>query len=73
MSISYEKKNVTRKEIEDILAIINSKSEEDAKAWMENIQESYTYLNPKIMEYALKYFHNHCQYEWWRCLRWHST
>ena len=28
--------------------------------WMENIQESYTYLNPKIMEYALKYFHNHC-------------
>ena len=27
--------------------------------WMENIQESYTYLNPKIMEYALKYFHNH--------------
>lgn len=49
-----------QKYIEDILAIINSKSEEDAKAWMENIQESYTYLNPKIMEYALKYFHNHC-------------
>ena len=49
-----------RKYIEDILAIINSKSEEDAKAWIENIQESYTYLNPKIMEYALKYFHNHC-------------
>ena len=38
-----------QKYIEDILAIINSKSEEDAKAWMENIQESYTYLNPKIM------------------------
>lgn len=49
-----------QKYIEDILAIINSKSEEDAKAWIENIQESYTYLNPKIMEYALKYFHNHC-------------
>lgn len=49
-----------QKYIEDILAIINSKSEEDAKAWMENIQESYTYLNSKIMEYALKYFHNHC-------------
>ena len=49
-----------QKYIEDILTIINSKSEEDAKAWMENIQESYTYLNPKIMEYALKYFHNHC-------------
>lgn len=49
-----------QKYIEDILAIINSKSEEDAKAWMESIQESYTYLNPKIMEYALKYFHNHC-------------
>ena len=49
-----------QKYIEDILAIINSKSEEDAKAWMENIQESYTYLNPNIMEYALKYFHNHC-------------
>lgn len=49
-----------QKYIEDILAIINSKSEEDAKAWMENIQESYTYLNPKIMEYTLKYFHNHC-------------
>ena len=49
-----------QKYIEDILAIINSKSEEDAKAWMENIQESYTCLNPKIMEYALKYFHNHC-------------
>ena len=49
-----------QKYIEDILAIINSKSEEDAKAWMANIQESYTYLNPKIMEYALKYFHNHC-------------
>lgn len=49
-----------QKYIEDILAIINSKSEEDAKAWMENIQESYTYLNPKIMKYALKYFHNHC-------------
>lgn len=49
-----------QKYIEDILVIINSKSEEDAKAWMENIQESYTYLNPKIMEYALKYFHNHC-------------
>ena len=49
-----------QKYIEDILAIINSKSEEDAKDWMENIQESYTYLNPKIMEYALKYFHNHC-------------
>lgn len=49
-----------QKYIEDILAIINSKSKEDAKAWMENIQESYTYLNPKIMEYALKYFHNHC-------------
>ena len=49
-----------QKYIEDILAIINSKSEEDAKAWMENIQESYTYLNPKIMEYALKFFHNHC-------------
>lgn len=49
-----------QKYIEDILAIINSKSEEDAKAWMEDIQESYTYLNPKIMEYALKYFHNHC-------------
>ena len=49
-----------QKYIEDILAIINSKSEEDAKTWMENIQESYTYLNPKIMEYALKYFHNHC-------------
>ena len=49
-----------QKYIEDILAIINSKSEEDAKAWMANIQESYTYLNPNIMEYALKYFHNHC-------------
>lgn len=49
-----------QKYIEDILAIINSKSEEDAKDWMKNIQESYTYLNPKIMEYALKYFHNHC-------------
>ena len=49
-----------QKYIEDILAIINSKSEEDAKAWIENIQESYTYLNPNIMEYALKYFHNHC-------------
>lgn len=49
-----------QKYIEDILAIINSKSAEDAKAWMENIQESYTYLNPNIMEYALKYFHNHC-------------
>ena len=49
-----------QKYIEDILAIINSKSEEDAKAWMENIQESYTYLNPNIMEYALKFFHNHC-------------
>ena len=49
-----------QKYIEDILAIINSKSEEDAKAWIENNQESYTYLNPKIMEYALKYFHNHC-------------
>ena len=49
-----------QKYIEDILANINSKSEEDAKAWIENIQESYTYLNPKIMEYALKYFHNHC-------------
>lgn len=49
-----------QKYIEDILAIINSKSEKDAKAWIENIQESYTYLNPKIMEYALKYFHNHC-------------
>ena len=49
-----------QKYIEDILAIINSKSDKDAKAWMEDIQESYTYLNPKIMEYALKYFHNHC-------------
>ena len=49
-----------QKYLEDIVAIINSKSEEDAKAWIENIQESYTYLNPKIMEYALKYFHNHC-------------
>lgn len=49
-----------QKYIEDILAIINSKSEEDAKAWIENIQESYTYLNPNIMEYALKYFRNHC-------------
>lgn len=49
-----------QKHIEDILAIINSKSDKDAKAWMEDIQESYTYLNPKIMEYALKYFHNHC-------------
>ena len=49
-----------QKYIEDILAIINSKSDKDAKAWMENIQESYTYLNPNIMEYALKYFHNHC-------------
>ena len=38
-----------QKYIEDILAIINSKSEEDAKAWMENIQESYTYLIQTIL------------------------
>ena len=49
-----------QKYIEDILAIINSKSEEDAKSWIENIQYSYTYLSPELMEYALKYFHNHC-------------
>ena len=49
-----------QKYIEDILAILNSKSEEDAKVWIKNIQASYTYLNPTLMEYALKYFHNHC-------------
>ena len=49
-----------QKYIEDILAILNSKSEEDATAWIKNIQDSYTYLSPELMEYALKYFHNHC-------------
>ena len=49
-----------QKYIEDILAILNSKSEEDAKTWIKNIQDSYTYLSPELMEYALKYFHNHC-------------
>ena len=49
-----------QKYIEDILAILNSKSEEDAKIWIKNIQDSYTYLSPELMEYALKYFHNHC-------------
>lgn len=49
-----------QKYIEDILAILNSKSEDDAKVWIKNIQTSYTYLNPTLMEYALKYFHNHC-------------
>ena len=49
-----------QKYIEDILAILNSKSEEDAEAWIKNIQDSYTYLSPELMEYALKYFHNHC-------------
>lgn len=49
-----------QKYIEDILAILNSKSEDDAKVWIKNIQASYTYLNPTLMEYALKYFHNHC-------------
>lgn len=49
-----------QKYIEDILAILNSKSEDDAKVWIKNIQASYTYLNPTLMEYALKYFYNHC-------------
>lgn len=49
-----------QKYIEDILAILNAKSEEDANQWMEDVSKSYTSLNPNIMEYALKYFKNHC-------------
>ena len=48
-----------QKYIEDILAILNSKSEADANIWIDNIKESYTSLNSPLLEYALKYFKNH--------------
>ena len=46
--------------IEDILAILNSKSKEDADAWLSHTKQTYVTLDPTILEYTLRFFKNHC-------------
>ena len=49
-----------QKQIEEIMAVLNAKSHEDASCWIQKAKDSYNHFDEDLCNYTLKYFKNHC-------------